>query len=265
MVYKKRLRDFLKSLKWAIWTLLVGAGFQASHSLANETLNYLVIEDQAEPFQIVDHSNRYSGIVSDLLFKIFERSNYQLKVNSYPFKRMIRTINDRTFPYWITYGSSHWGPPQNSNLSECSILTVKHILLPPKDEVIPFQGVGDLMGQRVILLFGFEYPYLDSYIEAGQMAELRVQSYPSAFKALTFKRGIGFIEMESRIKYNLKKMGERYSDYHPIDMSNTIPQYDIRFALSPQMPDEVKHYIDDRCHQLKRSGEYERIVNKYLN
>lgn len=265
MIDQYRKNVFLDPLKWAFCALLLNVFFPVTRSLANETLNYLVIEDQAEPFQIVNQSNQHSGIVSDLLFKIFENSTYQLNVNSYPFKRMIRTIEDKTFPYWITYGSVSWSPPQNLNLSECSILTVRHILLPPKEEMISLHGIGDLIGQRIILLFGFEYPYLDTYLDAGQMTALRVQSYSSAFKALTFKRGIGFIEMESRIKYNLKKMGENYNDYHPVDMSNIIPQYDIRFALSPQMPDEIKRYIDDRCHQLKRSGEYEKIVNKYLN
>ena len=265
MTERNRLSDHLKSIRWSVLLLWLGICVPAAHSVASETLSYLVIEDQAEPFQIVDSSKQHSGIVSDLLFKIFEKSPYHLKLNSYPFKRMIKTINDGTFPYWITYGSSHWGAPQNVNLSECSILTVRHVLLPPKGETILFKGIGDLLGQRVILLFGFEYPYLDEYLAAEQMTELRVQSYPSAFKALEFKRGFGFIEMESRIKYNLKKIGENYTDYYPVDMSNIIPQYDIRFAMSPLMPDKIKRYIDDRCNQLKRSGEYEHIFNKYLN
>ena len=255
----------LRSKNWTVLAFFLIVHIQSPASVANETLNYFVIEGQAAPFQIVDESKQHSGIVSDFLTSILEGSPYQLQVHSYPFKRMIKTINDGDYPHWITYGSSSWSPPQNLNLSECSILTVRHILLPPKGENLTLNSINDLLGQRVILLFGFAYPYLDEYIKAEQLAELRVQSYSSAFKALAFKRAQGFVEMESRIKYNLKQVGDRYDDYNPVDMSNIIPQYDIRFAMSPQMSDDVKRYIDDRCYQLKRTGEYQKIINKYLN
>ncbi len=70
--------------------------------------------------------------------------------------------------------------------------------------------------------------------------------------------------MESRIKYNLKQGGESYKYYYPLDLSNISPKYDILFALSPKMPDEIKRYTDDCCHELKHTGEYEQTVNKYL-
>jgi len=237
----------------------------ATHSLASETLNYLVIEEQAAPFQIIDESKQNSGIISDLLFKIFDSSSYQIHVKSYPFKRMVKTINAGLHPLWITYGSSKWQAPQNLNLSECSILTVKHILLPPKGQTVALSGIDSLLGKRVILLFGFDYPNLDEYLASKQILELRAMSYSSAFKALELNRGLGFIEMESRIKYNLKQEGGNYNDYNSVDLSSIIPQYDIRFALSPQMPEKIKRYIDDRCDQLKRSGEFQQIVNQYLN
>ena len=259
---RNQLSRNIKQIIWAVFSLFMC--LQTTNSLASETLNYLVVEDQAEPFQIINDADQNFGIISDLLFKILEKSPYQVQVKSYPFKRMVKNINAGLIPLWITYGSSKWKSPQNLNLSECSILKVKHVLLPPKGETVQLNGIEGLLGQRVILMFGFDYPNLDEYLSAKKILELRVMPYRSAFKALALQRGLGFIEMESRIQYNLKINGEKYSDYHSVDLSSVIPKYDIRCALSPEMPEKIKRYIDDQCDQLKGSGEFKKIINRYL-
>ena len=44
---------------------------------------------------------------------------------------------------------------------------------------------------------------------SGDILDLRVLNYDSAFKALALERGLGFVEMASRIKYNLKNTNEQ--------------------------------------------------------
>jgi len=157
------------------------------------------------------------------------------------------------------------GAPQNLNLSECSILTVKHALLTLKRREIKFNGIESLLKQRLILLFGFEYPPLDELIVLGEILDLRVLNYDSAFKALALERGIGFVEMESRIKYNLKQAGNSVENYDLFDLGEVIPQYEIRLAFSPDMPKAISTFIDDRCKRLTQNGELEKIINRYLN
>ena len=260
-----RFRFSFKHFRWFSFLLFLYLSLPVTYSVAGENLNYMVIEEQAAPFQIKDDSERSSGIISDFLFKILDNSPHQIQVNSFPFKRMVKVINAGLYPNWITYGSSKWSAPQNLNLSDCSILTVKHVLLSPKENKLNFNGIDSLLGKRIVLLFGFEYPQLDKYMKTEEILELRVKKYDSAFKALELERGIGFVEMESRIKYNLKQAGRKIEDYDLIDLTSIIPRYDIRFSLAPNMPESIKTYIDDQCKQLKHSGELERIVNRYLD
>jgi len=178
---------------------------------------------------------------------------------------MIKEINADLYDNWITYGSSQWSAPQNLNLSKCSILTVKHALLTLKRKEIKFKGIESLLKQRLILLFGFEYPPLDELIVSGEILDLRVLNYDSAFKALALERGIGFVEMESRIKYNLKQAGNSVESYDLFDLGGVIPQYEIRLAFSSDMPKAISTFIDDGCKRLKQNGELEKIINRYLN
>ena len=48
-----------------------------------------------------------------------------------------------------------------------------------------FEGMQSLNGKGIVLLHGFDYPQLAPYISSGEVEEIRVKNYKSAFKAVS--------------------------------------------------------------------------------
>ncbi|MFT7682228.1 MAG: polar amino acid transport system substrate-binding protein, partial [Moritella dasanensis] len=73
-----------------------------------------------------------------------------------------------------------------------------------------------------------------------------------------------FIEMTSRIKYNLKIQSKSLSNYHLQDFSALIPSYPIYLAFDPKMDSELQLFINQQLSDLAVSGTLKDIINKYI-
>ncbi|MBW3695231.1 transporter substrate-binding domain-containing protein [Vibrio sp. T187] len=232
---------------------------------AAEPIHYYVIEKQAQPFQIEKNGVTHSGIVTDIVKAVFDDTKYELKYHTYPFNRMITQLEAREQENWITYGSPTWGNIQSANLSDIPIYNVKHTLMSSNKKPFEFEDMKDLDDKAVVLLMGFEYPNLDPYIEQGKLAELRVKDYTAAFRVL--KRIPGdtvFVEMESRVKYNLAMQKLDPKSFQIQSFSSVIPDYPIHLAFDPKMDQQLQGFINQRLKDLKSSGKLEAIVDSYL-
>ncbi|MGF1692543.1 substrate-binding periplasmic protein [Photobacterium kagoshimensis] len=230
-----------------------------------QDVNYYVISKQAAPFQIENNENQHSGIVTDIVKKIFEDSRYAINYHSYPFNRMISILEDGGQPNWITYGSPSWGGVQAENLSEEPIYTVKHVLLSSKNNEFTFKDMKDINNKIVVLLHGFDYPQLIPYIESGKIEELRVKDYQAAFRIVNKLQGVAtFVEMDSRIKYNFAKLGLDDKQYKTQSFNIVIPDYSIYLALDPNMDKSIQQFINNKLKSMKSNGELDRIVNQYI-
>lgn len=228
-------------------------------------VNYYVISKQAAPFQIENKADQHSGIVTDIVKKVFEGSSYAINYHSYPFNRMISILEDGGQPNWITYGSPSWGGVQAENLSEEPIYTVKHVLLSSKKNEFTFTDMKDMNSKIVVLLHGFDYPQLTPYIKSGDIEELRVKDYQAAFRIVKKLQGdAAFVEMDSRIKYNLSQLGLDNEQYKTQSFNKVIPDYPIYLALDPNMDKSIQSFINSRLKSMKDSGELDIIVNKYI-
>lgn len=229
-----------------------------------ESVNYYVIAKQAEPFQI-ENGNSHQGIVTDIVKAVFEESKYTIQYHTYPFNRMITLLEAGGEANWITYGSPGWGGVQAENLSDTPIYNVHHVLISSNSSPFNFNTMQDLQEKVVVLLHGFDYPELIPYIESGDVDELRVKDYSAAFRVINKLPGdTAFVEMESRIKYNLNKQNKDKNDFTLQSFNTVIPDYPIYLAFDPKMDPELQKFINQQLNTLKSTGKIDSIVDDYL-
>lgn len=229
-----------------------------------ESINYYVIAKQAMPFQITTDNNEHSGIVSDIVSRIFI-DNYTINYHTYPFNRMISELEAGTDKNWITYGSPNWGGVQAANLSDMPIYTVSHSILTNSKSNFTYRDLKDINDKVFVLLYGFDYPSLQPLIDSGKIKELRVKDYGAAFRILDkMPDDAVFIEMTSRIKYNLKIQSRELKNYTLQDFSSLIPSYPIYLALDPNMDSDIQKFINQQLSILSDSGTLTEIINRYI-
>ena len=239
--------------------------FVFTASVQSTELHYFVIAKQAKPFQIEENGENHRGIVTDILKEVFKNhSEYRIVYHTYPFNRMISTLESGNTQNWITYGSPGWGGVQAANLSKTPIYNVRHYLLSSKKEPFNFKTIDDLKGKSVALLYGFDYPDLVPYIKSNLFNELRVKDYAAAFRIIQKRAGeSAFVEMGLRINYHLNKEGKKPSNFKMQPLSSVIPDYSIYLALSPQIDSKLQQLIDKRLEEMAKKGELEAISMRY--
>lgn len=231
----------------------------------SETINYYVITKQATPLQIEEANENHRGIVTDIVKAIFANSQYKIDYHTYPFNRMISLLESGEKTNWVTYGSPEWGGVQAENLSDIPIYNVKHTLVSSSKKNFKFKTIEDLNDKIIVLLHGFDYPPLLPYFQNGSIEELRVKDYTAAFRVINKLPGeTAFVEMESRVKYNINKQQLDSASFHMQSFSSVIPDYPIYLAFDPDMDKEIKRFINERLKKIKKSGEIDSIIKKYL-
>lgn len=235
-----------------------------SFASANK-VDYYVIAEQARPFQIETKGADHSGIVTDIVKEVFKGSEHQLDYHTYPFNRMISILSSQDQGNWITYGSPNWGKVQSENLSEEPIYTVRHNILFSSKKPINYNQVSDLKGKVVVLLMGFDFPELQPYFASGEIQEMRVKNYQSAFRIVDRHPGdMVFVEMGSRITYNQNQLNLDKKLYSQHGFNDVMPDYSVYLALSPSMDKEVQDYINQRLKVLKKQGKIDEIIKQYI-
>ncbi|WP_101757237.1 ABC transporter substrate-binding protein [Oceanicoccus sp. KOV_DT_Chl] len=234
-----------------------------------DIINYLVIERQAEPFQIQDGKGAHSGIITDITREIFKGSDHQINIISQPYKNLQRMVEAGEVNNWLTYGATDWSAPGNINLTENPIFNIRQELLVPKKFGFQFSGIESLLGKTLILIVGFDYPGIDEYIARGEINAVRMTQYKKIFMELLFRdRFTGYLELNTRLDYQLmqvEKPGGRImpEDFYRYDLSAISPGYDIYFARDPRMPNDIQTLIENRIVELHQDGTIEQILDRY--
>ncbi|MCW9000809.1 MAG: hypothetical protein OQK04_19015, partial [Kangiellaceae bacterium] len=76
-----------------------------SGMLRAETFNYMVIQNQARPLQIEEYNQNHRGIATEIVYALFDGSEYRLNVNTLPFNKLITDLTTSRYSNWITIGS----------------------------------------------------------------------------------------------------------------------------------------------------------------
>ncbi len=237
-----------------------------AHGQADE-LSYLTISSQAEPFQIIGHSNK--GIITDILAEAINDSDIKLNYFAYPFTRYIRTMHRGTHPYWISYGSPAWqkldrARIQSRNLSNEKLFDVTHVLVVRDDSEFIFNSIDDLFDITVVTLTGFNYPGLDKYLSERQIEHIEVTSHKRALAIIENRRAEAFIAMKKRAIYSIKVDKFTSSHFKFINFSSVIPTYAIHLSYSDNVKNQTKHDIDKAIVSMKQAGRIDEIIDFYL-
>jgi len=177
---------------------------------------------------------------------------------------MISMLEKGNIENWITFGSPNWPGLQSANLSKVPVFNVQHSLLTSTQQDFNINSASDLFGKTVILLHGFDYPGLEGYIEDKHIKAIKVKSYKSAFKVVNrLKDKAGFVEMDIRIKYNLKKEELSVKDYNLHNFSKVIDNYDLHLAMSPQFNKTLQLHLESELSKLRKSGGLAEIIKAY--
>ncbi|WP_083699848.1 ABC transporter substrate-binding protein [Shewanella sp. UCD-KL12] len=240
--------------------------FSYSLCVQSQSLTYLAISTQAEPFQIIDQAHK--GIVTDILEQAITDLDISVTEQAYPFMRYIRMMQSDKTPLWISYGSPAWQGDsevniQSRHLSKENLFNVSHVLVVKAQRPINLYSIEALFGKTVITLNGFNYPGLDEYFASGEITKVEVKSHESALKAVENSRGVAFIAMKTRALYTINKAKLDRNDFTFLDFSSIIPPYPIHFSYSELVAEETKQQIDQAISALKYSGEINKIIDFY--
>ncbi|MFM2588114.1 substrate-binding periplasmic protein [Vibrio sp. TBV020] len=246
-------------------TITILLSISVSQAFATEVVNYYVIANQAQPFQIEENGENHSGIVSDIVEEIFSGSDYSLAYHTYPFNRMISVLEAGGEENWVTYGSPNWGKAQSEHLSDLPIYQVKHSVVTSAKKTFIYEDLSSIKDKGIVLLLGFDYAELNPYIEKGELSEIRVKNYEAAFRVIQrLPDDTAFVEMESRVKYHLNRLGLNQEDYRVDNFSEVIANYPIHLAFSGEMKPEIKAFINQRLAEMKENGSLEEIISRYI-
>lgn len=232
-------------------------------------LTYLMIANQAEPFQIntADHQFK-SGIISDVINQLASKKPFTFTTHVMPYKRYAHEIKKQTYKNWISYGSPLWRKntgfrDQNDRLSKQALFRASHLLVQRNNDTQHYASIDDLLGKRVILLKGFDYPGLTPYIASGKINKVESNSHQSALNALKNSRGDVFIEMESRIRYAIKQHNIDHSAFKYTDIAHITPSLNIHLAYGDDVNQAMIDWIDDQIVIMKATGKLEAIITRY--
>lgn len=227
-----------------------------------DTVNYLVMSKAGRPFQIEENGNHHEGIITDLVYEIFRNSKHTVVTHTFPYKRMQLYIQDQQFPNWLRYGSPDWGP-LNSNLTDEPVFLAKNVIVSTKSRQFSYHTPSDLLNQRVILIFGFQYPGLEQLLLQKKIDDIRVKDFESAYIALDARRGEGVVDFETRAKYNLKSLGRNINDYDISYLGNVEKDFAVHLNMAPEISPELQAFINRRLNELKGEAFVEKLIKKY--
>lgn len=235
------------------------------HSLAADKaldISYLIVEGASAPLQIPEQTGVTGrGIITDLIAQI-AGEKIPLRHRSLPFKRVLDYMTDSSVEqHWLSYGSAAWTGPQSEHLARTTIIRVRHQFLTRTGT--QYQSIEDFFGERVILIYGFDYPGLQPYLDSGQLQATYVKDHQGAIRSLLNNRGIAFADMSIRHDYHLKAMqlDDKLLQRH--DIADIIPDYDITLCFSENFPLVQRQYIESELSTLKTSGKLQQILARY--
>jgi len=228
-------------------------------NLADNKITYFISDKSSSPLQISTTNSKQSGIITDVINSM-EKKDIYFSHNILPFKRMLKYMESSKAP-WITYGSAAWPGVQSLSLSKTPIMTVEHSLLTLKST--QYTDISDLFGKIIVLITGFNYPGLATYIEEDKFDIIYVKDHEAAIKIIAMGRAVAFPEMNVRLNYHLKRMSLPRDNFSFHYIGKIIADYNINLCFSLNFPSPLRTKIEASLVTMKSDGRLSSIINNY--
>lgn len=261
------IEKVFRYLVQVLFCLLPGVAWSAADAGApvDRSVNYLVVDEKTVPFQIVEDGESKGGIVSDIVTAIFQGTGYQVTARVLPVNRLRLVVAENKVHHWIAFDSPAWNSfGDKGDMLPQPLFTTSHIMLTCNPEA-PGQidSVDDLKGLSIVTLKYFNYLSLSQAEEQGVIRSIPVDRYDVGLKLVSLGRADGFIEMKTRLDFHLDNFAGDHGCFREVDVSHVIPDYDVHLSIDPGWPEDFKEMVNNRLEALHRSGELNRIINRY--
>jgi polar amino acid transport system substrate-binding protein len=229
-----------------------------SHSYEN--IEVIYYKSHNPPFQF-DNNKHNTGLITNIINSL-SNVDVTFKAKALSFNHMIKEMS-LSKEHWISYGSDVWVGAQSTSLSEITVWKVKHVFFTLKSN--KFDGMHSLFDQTIVLIDGFDYPGLDSYINKNLIKKvIRVKTPELAILSVLEGDADVYPDMRNRIQYYLNKMEVNENKIILHDKANVIPDYEIKLCFSKDFPLSVKADIEIKLRNMKRLNEFENIMNNLI-
>ncbi|MEX1227327.1 MAG: transporter substrate-binding domain-containing protein [Marinobacter sp.] len=230
------------------------------------TVNYLVVDEKTQPFQIVSDGQSRGGIISDIVETVFADSAYAVKHHVMPVNRVRQSVTDFKVQNWVTFDSPVWDSfGDKGERVGVSLFETRHVLMTCSPAVpLKVSSVEDLAGLSIVTLRHFDYLGLTKAAEGGLVRSIPVDRYAAGLELVRHGRVDGFIEMVSRLRYHLTKLEGDYACIREVDVSAIIPNYPIQLYVDSRWPMAFKQFVAEKLDAMDREGELERIFRRYV-
>ncbi len=229
-----------------------------------QTLNYLVVDELSRPFQVTEKSESKGGIVSDIVNEIFQQSPYQINTKVLPIKRLYKQLADHADGLWIAYDAKVWNSLIKwGNFIEEPLFSVSHSFMTCMNTPQKITSNADINGMRVAVLKNFDYPEMEALAKQNRITLEPVSGYGPGINLSKLKRVSGFVEMDIRLRYNVRALNDEANCLRYINMDKIIAPYDIYLSVAKSAPPELSKFIKQRIQEMKAKGEIKAILKRY--
>lgn len=252
---------------WWAAVVLCLAAMPAMGSGDDRTVNYLIIDSKAAPFQIVRDGKSRGGIVSDLVDAIFAPSSYGVEHRVFPVNRLKQMAREHEVQRWVAYDTPEWGTFDGvGEMIREPLFATHHVLLTCNQDIpesIP--DIEALSGKRFVTLRHFRYPPIEAASKKGHIKQVSIDRYEAGIRLVELQRVDGFVEMKSRLQYHMQFRDRAPADcLRWIDLERVIPDFNIYLSVDAAWPLDFRAYVAQRIRELRDQGRIREIRSGYL-
>lgn len=229
-------------------------------SSEKETLNYYIVDGLASPFQISDKDATQKGYISDIVDELALSLDIELINHVVPSPRIEKLLKDETVTDWIVFDSPAWNSIPEGIPLNTPVLTVTHSAVHCAHQ---HDFKNQLAGHNFAILKHFRYPGLNKLAEEGQLELTPVKSYQQGFELVDLGRVDGFIEMDTRLRYNLANNPVPVDCQLVSGIGDIVPVYDLILVVSKSISEDRRTQLDQALLKLKQSGFFDQTLKNY--
>lgn len=233
-----------------------------AYASPKQTLNYYVVEDISAPFQITQEDAKHKGYISDIVEELSSQLDIELITHVTPSPRIEMLLKDENVTDWIVYDSPAWNSVPQGIPLETPVLKIEHSAIHCGHS---HDFKGKLKGHSFAVLKHFRYPGLSELARQGKIELTPVKSYEQGFELVDLDRVDGFIEMDTRLKYNLATQNKPPKCTMISGIGDVEPAYELILVVSKTVSEESRNHLNDALLRLKKSGFFEAALKKYTH
>lgn len=248
------------ALLWGYWSQIA----LAQNASDPAKITYLINGSAGQPYQYLVPVEEGSGIITDILTKVFAGSRYQLDSQAIPVKRVKRSIYEGKLNHWITYGFRSWANPtaeSNQYLAEVDLFHYRYALIGYRKQ---FPGAQEQAvawhGKRVVVIRGYQYSGVKKQLIAQGASIIDAEDQFHALELLQRGRGDLYLGNPDRVSYLWHKLGEPWQQFVSFPVGEELP---VTLMMDSAFSAEFKTFVNQRLQNLKQAGAIDHILARY--